>query len=246
MSKHFGIAFILAGSLAVSATAVAQETLPQRSTMRLIGQAEIGIAPDIAEVRIGVVTEAEEARTAVSRNSEDVAKLIEALGRLGIAKRDMQTADFAVEPRYVYPEQPRRGDPPQAPRIVGYQVRNSLLVRVREIDRLGEILDSAVGTGSNRIDGISFNSSKREDTVLEARRRAIGQAREKAEIYAEAAGIRLGPIVTISEILEPRPIPYAARAQAMREDAAAVPIEAGELTIQASIEIVWEIEPGSP
>lgn len=245
MSREFRVAVVFASVLAFAAPALAQEA-PPRPTLHVSGQSDVNVAPDIAEVRLGVVTEAKDAQSAVKDNSEAVAALIEVLGGLGIEKRDMQTSDFAVEPRYVYPERPPRdGEAPEAPRIVGYQVRNSLLVRVRTIERLGEVLDKAVGTGSNQINGIAFTSSEHEEMLIEARRQAIGQARRKAELYAEAAGVRLGPILTISETPQPRPIPYAARTQMLREDAAAVPIEAGELTIQASIDIVWEIEPAA-
>src|SRR5690606_17546665 len=125
------------------------------------------------------------------------------------------------------------------PRIDGYQVSNSVTVKVRDLEQLGAILDRSVTVGANTINGIGFSVADPSSLLDEARRQAVRDARAKAELYAEAAGATLGELETISGSQSVGgPQPYA---MAMRADAQSVPVAAGELSFSVSVNVAWEI-----
>jgi uncharacterized protein YggE len=160
--------------------------------------------------------------------------------KAGIAPRDLQTSGFNVSPKYSQ-IRPRPGGERPAPEIVGYTVRNTLSVRIRDLAIAGEILDTAVSLGSNAISGLTFTVAEPKPLQNEARKAAIADALQKAKLYADGAGITLGPIRSISEAGGGRPPQPMAMARAEAAFDAAVPIEAGELTFRAQVSVVWEI-----
>lgn len=210
------------------------------ATLSLTGHAEIATAPDMAIIASGVVSEAKTARAALDANNAAIGEVLKAMREAGIADKDLQTSQFRVEPRYYHPPEDKNGRPP--PRIVSYRVSNQLTVRVRALDRLGAILDRSVGLGANQLSGISFTLADDSGPMNEARRQAMADAIAKAELYAAAAGVKLKRILSIGESGAVRPpVPYAARAL-RAEDAASVPIAAGEVGISADVSVTWEIE----
>lgn len=204
------------------------------------GTGKVSVEPDMAMVTAGVVTEAETARAALSENTSRTAAMIEALKAAGIEARDLQTSNVSISPvwndrRY----QSNSNNEP--PRIVAYQVRNSVSVRIRALETTGEILDAIVTEGANQISGPNFGLIEPEPQMDEARRLAVADARRKAEIMAEAAGVALAEIVSIAEGgVSGRPIQFG-RTMAAAVEAAPVPIEAGELDITASVSMTWKI-----
>ena len=131
--------------------------------------------------------------------------------------------------------------PPQPPKTLGYDVVNNVTISVRNIANLGELLDKVVSSGSNQINGIQFSVSEPDAALDKARSAAVADARRKAEIYATAAGITLGDIVSISEAsVGYAPVPM--RAKAMMADAAPVPIASGEQTLGMDVSITWQIK----
>ena len=230
----------MAALLAATTPLIAEEQ-PSR-TMSLTGHGEVTVEPDLATITLGVVREAKTARDALSANNHAMAKVISTVTSAGVAQKDIQTSNFAVAPKYHYPKQNSNGERP-APRIVGYTVSNSLTVIVRKLDSLGEVLDSVVIAGSNQINGVSFSISEPRPLRNKARKRATADAVEKAELYAEAAGVKLGPILSISEQFShvPPPQPKFARTMAM-EAADAVPIAHGEHEISANVNITWQLQ----
>lgn len=230
---------LAAALVTLSAPTLAQAEVDKPATLALSGTAEIAARPDRAVVTSGVVTEAETAREALDLNSAALARVIAALKEAEIEARDIATSGFSIEPRYHYPR--TRDGETGPPRIVGYQVSNQVTVRVRQLDRLGEVLDQVVTVGANRIHGIGFEVADADRRLDEARAEAVRDARRKAEIYAEAAGLRLLRIVTISEASpDAPPRPLATRAM-MADAEAAVPIEPGEQTLRVRVDITWEI-----
>ena len=223
----------LAFSLAAQPLA-AQEPGPQRG-LTVVGTGEVRAKPDLAVVRLGVVSQAATARAALDANNEAMAALLGALERQQIAERDVQTSQFVVQPRYQH--DPEGRDPP---RIDGYEVSNQVAVTVRDLDRLGEVLDEAVSVGSNNILGVEFGLADPEPRRDEARRLAVEDARRKAEIYAEAAGLALGPVRSISEEVRPGP-PQPVYRMATAE--ASVPIAEGEQAITIEVTVNWDIGP---
>ncbi|WP_026869363.1 SIMPL domain-containing protein [Inquilinus limosus] len=224
------------GMTAISAPALAAEAGQTAPTLTMTGEGSASAAPDQALVTSGVTSEGKTAREAVEANSTAMGALIDAFKKAGIQPADLQTSGFSVQPRYAAPKE-GSGD---APRIDGYEVRNQVTVRIRDLTKLGAILDTAVATGSNQIDGIGFGLADPAPVLDKAREAAVADAKRKAELIAKAAGVKLGRILAISEPgVEPGPRPMMA-AYAM-EKAAAVPVEAGESEFKARVTVTWEI-----
>ncbi len=148
--------------------------------------------PDVATIRAGVTTQAATAAAALADNSARMARVLAALSRAGIERRDVQTANVSLSPQYRYTD----GQPPA---ITGYQASNSVVIRFRAIERSGAILDALVVQGANQIDGPALSLDQPDAALDEARTDAVKRARARAEIYARAAGLRVDRIVRIAE-----------------------------------------------
>jgi len=233
-------ASLVAAALASAALFVmpARAEEAPRPTLSLTGIGEISVAPDMAVISSGVVTEAKTAREALDANNEAIGAVIAALKEAGIEARDIQTSGFRVQPRYQ--RDPKNKENPEGPRIVGYTVNNNVSVTVRDLAKLGPVLDQAVTVGANRIGGINFVVSDADKRLDEARATAMKDAIRKAGIYTEAAGVKLDRILSISESGGFRPFPKR-EALMMRDAAASVPVEAGEETLSVEVNVTWEI-----
>jgi uncharacterized protein YggE len=206
-------------------------------TISLSGLGEVRMAPDMAVVTVGVLSQAAMADEALAANTQAMNSVFEALKAGGIENRDIQTSNFMVQPRYDYNQNG------QAPKLVGYDVSNSVSISVRKLDRLGSLLDTLVKAGSNQINGINFQVAEPDAALDEARRRAVADAMRKAETYATAAKIKLGPILSLSEGVNYQP-PIPMEMKAIRSDGMAppVPIAQGEQTLSVNTSITWEIQ----
>lgn len=203
----------------------------------LTGHGEVRSTPDIAFVTSGVTTQGATAAEALAANTKAMTGLFAALKEAGIESKDIQTSNFSVQPRYDFSNG-------QAPKLVGYDVSNNVTVKLRKVDTLGALLDKMVQSGSNQISGISFDVSKPEEAMDEARKLATQDATRKAKLYAQAMGIELGNVMQISEgsSTMPQPVPFVRGAAMMKADAAPVPVAAGEQTLAADVNIIWEIK----
>ncbi len=210
----------------------------QPATITISGRGEISLAPDMGVVTTRVVTPAPTAPEALSQNTEAMNKVISQIKAAGVEERDIQTSGFSIYPRYA----DRRNQPDQPLKIIGYEVSNGVTVQVRDLTKLGAILDTVVRSGANEVGGISFKVSDTEQKMDEARKAAVANALQKAELYAEAAGAKLGRVLSISEAGIAIPRPFAVRAEKMMMDAAPVPIQAGEETLSASVTMMWELD----
>lgn len=202
------------------------------------GTGDVKTRPDMASISSGVMTEGATAQLALSKNNEAMTAVINALKAAGIGEDDIQTSNFSVSP--VYP--PYQPNQTTAPRISGYQVSNQVTARVKDLKKLGTTLDALVRAGSNQIGGISFDVDEPKPFLDDARKKAVADARAKAELYAAAAGVSLGRVVQISEsggIINPPPM-YAMREMAAKANS--VPIAAGQQTISANVSITYEIQ----
>ena len=224
--------------LSPSAFAATSDQIPSIS---IEGKGEAVAAPDTAAVTAGVTTEGATAREALAANSKAMAQLISTLKAAKIDAKDIQTSGFSVNPQYVYPDKDASGATPP-PRITGYEVQNGVSVKVRQLDDLGPILDSVVSAGGNTINGVQFSIEDPTKLLQEARKAAFADAEAKARTYADAAGIGLGSILSISEgpsETPPRPVMFKAAAPMARS---AVPVEAGQLTSDADVSVVWALK----
>ena len=245
MRRRLRIALTSLSLLAVlgaAARAQTPERPPVERLLSVVGEGTVRGRPDMAVIVMGVVSEAKTAGEALDANSASVARIIEALRADGVQSRDLQTANFSVEPIYTQPPPGYDGSQPFEPKIVAYRVRNELTLRIRELGRTGALLDQVVTLGANSISGPVFTVADPTPLEDQARRAAMRDARRKGELYAEAASIQLGPIARIEESVTsiPQPVPMGAMAREMSADSA-VPVEGGELTFQAQVSISWEI-----
>lgn len=194
------------------------------------GEATIAVAPDTATMRIGVSSQEKTAREASEANAKQMTSVLAAIKSAGIADRDVQTSRLSLQPQY----DPNKG----TPHLTGFQATNQVTVRIRDIDRLPTVLDRAIAAGANEMSGIEFTVSEQSKLLDQARADAIADARRKAELYATAAGAKLGHVVSIAE---EGPAPPPRPMQTMR--AGAVPIAPGEQTLRAIITVSYELSP---
>jgi uncharacterized protein len=227
---------LLASAFAAFASPAIAEDMKLPRTISISGHGEVRGRPDIAVVTIGVVRSAETAREALDANNAAMAEIVKALESAGIAAADIQTTNFSVNPRYDY-----RSSDSQPPKASGYDVSNNVTIAVRKLETLGAVLDQAVSSGSNQINGVMFSFANPEPMQDGARKLAVDDAKRKAGLYAAAAGVALGPVVSISEggAYQP-PMPMAKTAAA--EGAGAVPVAEGEQAVAVDVNIVWEIK----
>ncbi|SOE12793.1 hypothetical protein SAMN05877838_0900 [Hoeflea halophila] len=205
------------------------------------GEGVATAAPDMAVISLTVLREAETAREALDANNAAMADVLAAMKADGIAERDLQTGGFSVQPRWVYP---RNDDENRKPEIVGYTVNNTLTVRIRDLSRLGAILDSSVSLGVNQGGDVMFTNDDKEAIRETARLDAMKQARAKAEAMTSALGVSLGRIAQISENSgSAPPMPMVRAEMAMMSKAAdAVPVAAGENEYRVTVNVTWEID----
>ena len=241
----FNVALVAAMlTLGMTAAVRAQAVAPgDERRISVVGEGLVRGRPDMAVLNAGVVSEARTAGEALTANNAAMTGIVDALRAAGIESRDLQTANFSVEPRYSQPPPDYDGSQQFTPQIIGYSVRNEVNVRIRDLARTGEILDRVITLGANSISGPMFAAAEPAELEDQARRAAMRDAIGKAELYAQAAGVTLGPIMRIEENISqwPEPIPRAAMARESAQDAA-VPIEAGELTYQAQVSVSWQLQ----
>ena len=207
--------------------------MPPQSQARVIvvGEGKVSVAPDYASIRGGVTTRAKTASEATDANSKAMTAVIAALIAAGIAEKDIQTERFSVQPVYAAPQ------PGAEQRLTGFSASNQVNVTVRDIKKVGDILDRLISSGATDIGSIEFLHSDTVKVLDQAREAAMADARRKAELYARAGGLTLGPIVWITEDsgYTPRmPMPMGARA-------ASTPIMAGEDTLEVRVTVGFAI-----
>jgi uncharacterized protein len=222
-------AAIIAGTL-LAAPALAQSMPP--AVISTTGEATVSVAPDLAQIDGGVTSEAKTAREASDANNAAMGKVLLALKGAGIEEKDFQTSRLSLQPQSA----PNRPGPST---IVGYRASNRVTVRLREVTKLANVIDTMVGAGANDIGGINFMVSQASKLLDEAREQAIADARRKAEIYANAAGVTLGAPLSISEEGAPGPMPYRKMVAGM---AASAPVAQGEETLRITVSVSWAIK----
>jgi uncharacterized protein YggE len=232
---------LLALPLAAAAPAFAQEIKPREPVISVTGDGESSVAPDMAIVNFAVVKQAKTAREALDENNKAMNDVLAALKSGGIAERDLQTSGFSIQPQYNYP-QPVDGQQ-QQPQLIGYQTINSITVRLRDLAKLGAVIDQSVSLGINQGGDIQFTNDKPDAVIDEARKNAVASAVKKAKTLSEAAGVKLGRILEINENV-PRAMPQPVyRATMMKEASdAAVPVQSGENNYNVSVTVTFAIE----
>jgi len=237
------IAVTISVGLEGMAAAQTLQIEPRERLLSVVGQGTVRARPDMALITLGVVSEAESAGEALRANSESMNRIIAALEEGGMEPRDLQTSGFSVEPIYSQPPPNYDGSQAFEPEIIGYRVHNNLTLRIRDLERVGALLDEVVTLGANSISGPTFTLADPTPLEDQARRAAMRDAVRKGELYAEAAGLTLGPVFRIEESYVQPPQPFNGAAMRMEMAAAdtSVPIEGGELTVEAQVTVSWTL-----
>lgn len=220
--------------LVIAGTATAQDRARE---ITVTGEGVVEAAPDMAMIRLGVTTEAKGARESIDENSKAMSGVLERLTSLGIEARDVQTGNFSVQPRFARYD----GGPAGRPQIEAFITNNQVMVRVRDLSKLGEVLDAVARDGANTFDSLQFGLQEPGPYRDDARKLAVEDAQRKAALYAEAAGVPLGQLMRIDEhgdVGQPRPMDMAMARMEMEES---VPIAAGELSVTSRVNLVYSI-----
>ncbi len=236
-------ALLAAGIVLLISSALAHSGDNQPPPRILVtGQGTVDIAPDMAVLVLTVTREADTARAALTANSTAMGEVLRAMQAQGIAERDLQTSNFSIRPVYTRPPRKSSGEM-EAPRIVGYTVRNSLSVRVRDIGKVGAILDKSVTLGVNEGGSILFTNDDPSAAMTQARVKAMQEATAKAKTLAQAAGVKIGRVLEISEqSFNPRPMPMGRAEMSMARSADAVPVSVGENTYKVTVNVSFAID----
>jgi uncharacterized protein YggE len=213
---------------------LAAAAMAEQAQITVIGQGRINVVPDMANITMGVTSQGKTASDALSENSNIMNGVIGALKEAKIDAKDIQTTGLNLQPIWNH-----RQNNGEAPKIEGYRAMNNLAVHVRDLNELGAILDVVTKTGANNFNGLQFDVKDREAVTNDARVAAIHNAREKAELYAFAAGVSLGEVLDISEILAQSAPRNMRMAEAM--SASAVPISEGTLDVNASVKVIFAL-----
>ncbi len=202
-------------------------------TLTLSATGSVDTKPDMASINTGIETEAVRARDALDDNNEIMARMMKSLKDAGLEDRDIATTHFNIAPRYQHFKNGR------AAKIVGYRVTSSLRITVRNLDNTGRILDRLVTLGSNRISGIRFGLSHPDRERDKARLLAMRKVLDRADLYARAAHVRLGPITSISEQTTRTP-PRAVSFRTARA-LSAVPLAPGQQKTSVTVHVTWAL-----
>ncbi|MEJ6790067.1 SIMPL domain-containing protein [Brevundimonas sp. BR2-1] len=208
-----------------------------RPALNLSAYGEVKTAPDMATISFGVVTEATTAAEAMRLNAARMNEVMAALRRAGIAERDVQTSGLNLSAQYDYVQN-------EPPRLRGYQANNRVTVIINDLDAVGTTADAVVAAGVNQIDGISFGLKDPTSAENQARQIAVRNLQSKASLYAQALGVQLGGIRSLSEGggYAPRPpVLQYARAEMAMDSAGSTPVAAGELTVRIDITGVYDL-----
>ena len=222
--------------MALTTAAAVPDTMFKATTLNLSATGETRVAPNMASISLGVITEGKTAAEALAANATRMTAVMATLKKAAIAEKDIQTSNLSVNPQYRYVEN-------QAPVLIGYQVSNQVTVTVRDLKKLGAAVDATVNAGANQVNGISFGLSDPSAAETAAREAAVRALSGKADLYARATGYRILRLVTLSEGggYSPQP-PIPMVAMAMRSEAKdSSPVSGGELSVRIDITAVYEL-----
>lgn len=236
---------LLAAAIALAALpAAAQAAMAQAATgqINVIGRAVVTRAPDLATIQIGVTTAGDTAGATLDANSAETARVIAFAKGFGVAEGDLRTSSVTVFQNTESVVEPN-GRTRQERR--GYRATNSVTVQLRDLPRLGRFLRDAVGSGANTVSGVTFSLGDPLEASQAARRAAVEDAAAKAAALAEAARVRLGPILRIDSPPRSEARSVEGAADLPRRTAqvgAPIPIEVGPIEIAAEVDMTWAIE----
>ena len=225
-------------ALGIVTTASAQGMVPplpaDATLLSVQAQADAQAAPDIATLSAGVVTQAADGNGAMRQNAEQMTRVLAALKSAGVVERDIQTSGVNLQPQYRYAEN-------QPPAITGYQASNTVNVKLRDVAKMGKVLDALVASGANQINGPSFGIDDPEPLYAQARLEALKLAQARADSYAKALGLRVRRIVSLGEGGAAMPMPVPRMAMMKAEAMDSTPVAPGQSSVSVSLDVVFEL-----
>ncbi|MBL8769943.1 MAG: SIMPL domain-containing protein [Phenylobacterium sp.] len=242
LMRAAGLSLALLTSTAASAALAqaappAADTMFRATTLNLAAYGEARVAPDMAVISLGVMTEGRTAAEAMSANAQRMTAVMASLRRAGLADRDIQTSNLNLSPQYRYQEN-------QPPQLIGYQVSNQVTITVNDLKRLGPAVDASVAAGANQVNGISFGLKDPTAAENVAREAAVKALQAKADLYARATGHRVSRLVSLSEgggFTPPPPMPMERFAMAAQAKDAGTPVAGGELRVRIDVSGLYEL-----
>jgi uncharacterized protein YggE len=227
--------FALGAAACTPTTQVTVAGPAEQTGISVTGEGTVSVRPDIARINLGVEVTAPTVAEARAGAADAMDAVQAALSANGVARDDVRTQYFNIYPQYVYP--PDTGQP----RITGFTVSNQVVVTVRNIDTSSDVLDAAIEAGGDavRVNGISFTVDNPEQYLTQAREQAIANARSRAEVLANAAGVTLGTARTINESTTSFDGPYPAFERAA---GAPTPVSPGEQELRVIVSVVFNID----
>jgi len=240
-TKFYIVAAVALLALLISAcgpTTINQAAQPPLRTVNVTGVGYANLVPDIAYIYVGVHTEKPSAAEAVDENNAQTEKMIKALKDFGIASKDIRTTNFSIWPQDKY--DPMTGTPTGEKT---YVVDNTVYVTVRDLAKLGDLLDTVVAAGANTVNSIQFDVADKSEALTKARAEAVKNAEAQAQELADAAGVKLGEVQTISFYdSQPYPVYEGKGGGGGAAMEAAVPIQPGQLTFNVSVSMTYDIK----
>ncbi len=216
--------------------------LQEKNILTLTGRGTVLAKPDIAYISTGVLSEAKTPIEGLEDNNAKMQSIFKLLEKAGIEKKHLQTSNFNIQPIYShYRAKPGKAQRP--PQISGYRIQNNLTVKIIDLQTIGKILTALVQSGSNQLGNIRFDVSNKQELLMEARKKAVQNTLEKAKLYAQEAGFKLGNVLSLRET-NPNARPQfksVARSAALQEDAGITPIAGGQGDLSLSVTIQWQI-----
>lgn len=239
------IALLIAYLIAPTTALAGEGVKPEPPALTVAANGTVTVAPDTAFVTLGMETAGKSLAETQIQNSAVMQKVMERLRGLKIEKERIQTSSFTVSPHYKPPPKRPSDAPPVLPEIIGYTVSNTLTVEVRDLDKVATVIEEALSAGANHFHGLHWGLRDEQQARLNALKLAAAKAREKAVTLGESLNVKLVRLVNVTEgghVV--RPALHMARAtMAMEATGGEVPISSGEIKVEATVTLVYEIAP---
>lgn len=210
-------------------------TTSKSDAFSVTGEGKATVKPDIAVINAGVMSQGATVKTAQDQLNSAINKVSAAVKNLGVDSKDIQTTNYSVNPTYDF-----RSD---SQRVTGYTANTNLTIKVRNVDKVNDVIDAATASGANQVGGVSFDVDDKTKAENEAREKAVADAKKKASDAARIAGFTLGRIVNYSEDFGgiPRPVPMMAKAEGALQEVPSTQIEPGSTEITVTVTLSYEI-----
>lgn len=237
LKKVFSMVFLLSIVFSFGGFAFAQDT--SERTLTVNGSGEVMVKPDVAFINVAVITKARTAEAALKNNANRTSEVLKKIKSM-IGKEDKATTSgFNLAPVYEYNQSTKKSD------LTGYSVTNELKVKTMDLAGIGTLIDSVTNVGANRINGPIFDIKDKDKYKKEALRLAVKDARETANVVAEAAGVTLVQVIQVNpSYIQPMPVYGRGQFEAMKvaSDQAPTPIESGEIPVRANVNMSFQIQ----